>query len=487
VSSAIDLPRAGALARASDGRLTSLVRQGNREAFTTLYERHRALVDAVARASSRERAEDISQEAWTSAYRALSGPGKPIEHAAPWLAAIARNVARDRARRDKRQPEVVNDEIVAAAPAPGGVESALEGKHNIGRLLGAFDELPEEQQLILNLREFGGLTYKQIAEQLGKPESTIEAALFRARRKMVKEYAELISGRRCRIAQSQLLTGAQLSHGERRRLTRHLGRCASCERVARLEGADHLIPAPRMARIAGTIPVPAAVARLFASGADAVGPLAGKAAAAAVVVVAGAGVLALEQDGGTDRVGPGSDAADAAATAGASGQQVALSAAPHVVRLHRVSTLTKRKATGGSTTTASVRPTTTAGASTPVAGAAPRPPATTKADPPRKVSSDPVERAPQQPAAQGPVVQQPASAAPVAGPVAPAPAAPAPQPAAPATQPVQQAPTPATPARQQATNQGGSTPTPRVQAPASQGPSVTQTPTCLVADCSIGP
>ena len=287
MSSAVDLPRSGALGRASDAQLTRLIRRGNQEAFAELYERHNALVMAVARASSRERAEDIAQEAWTSAYRALSGPGKSIEHAAPWLATIARNVARDRARRDMRLPEVTNDDIVAAAPAVGGVESALEGKHNLGRLLGAFDELSEEQRVILSLREFGGLTYKQIAEQLGKPESTIEAALFRARRKMAKEYAELDSGRRCRIVQSQLLTGRQLSHVERLRISRHLGRCVTCERVARLEGADDLIPTPRLARIAGVIPVPGFLARLLAGGADAVSPLAGKAAVAAVTIVVG--------------------------------------------------------------------------------------------------------------------------------------------------------------------------------------------------------
>jgi RNA polymerase sigma factor (sigma-70 family) len=425
-------------------------------------------VDVVARASSRERAEDIAQEAWTSAYRALSAPGKPIDHVGPWLATIARNVARDRARRDMRQPEVANDEIVAAAPAPGGVESALEGKHNIGRLLGAFDELSEEQRLILNLREFGGLTYKQIAEQLDKPESTIETALFRARRKMVKEYAELDSGRRCRIAQTQLLTGRQLSHGERRRLTRHLGRCASCERVARLEGAGHLIPAPRLARIAGTLPMPAVIARLLAGGADAVGPLGGKAAVAAVAVVAGAGALAFtEHDDAPSRAG--TPAAEAAAPAGTS-QQAVLAAAPNVVRPHRVTVVRK---TGGSTPAVSVGPQ----AAIPVA-AAPSAPATTRPDRPRSVSRDPTVRRQQ---AAAPQASTPAPAPPTPG-AAPEVAAPAAPVAAPVAQgvgavsapsPVAQPVAPVTPPAQQPVSTGG--------------PSVTQRATCLVAACRIGP
>jgi RNA polymerase sigma factor (sigma-70 family) len=473
VSSAVDHPRVGALGRASDAQLTSLVRLGNQEAFAALYERHQALVNVVARASSRERAEDIAQEAWTSAYRALSEPGKPIDHVGPWLATITRNVARDRHRRDMRQPEIANDDIVAAAPAPGGVESALEGKHNLGRLLGAFDELSDEQRVILNLREFGGLTYKQIAEQLGKPESTIEAALFRARRKMAKEYAELNSGRRCRIAQTQLLTARQLSHGERRRLTRHLGRCSSCERVARLEGAEHLIPAPRLARIAGTFPVPAVVARLVASGADAVGPLVGKAAVAAVAVVAaGGGLMLAEHDGGGPATRPAGSGSVVAA-AGTTPPPAVLSAAPNVVRPHRVAPVAKR-------TPAGVRPTTTAGAAIPAAAdATPSAPAATQPAPTRRVSSTPVRRAPQSTAprqtAQAPAQPTTGAAPQVTGAVGstPAPVAqPVQQPTAPAPQPVQQP---------------VSTPPPTVSAPTTgQGPRVTQTATCLVASCSIG-
>ena len=474
MSSAIDPARAGALGRASDEQLTSLVRRGNQDAFRALYERHKSIVHAVARAASRERAEDIAQETWTSAYRALSGPGKSIEHAGPWLATIARNIARDRYRRDMRQPEVADDDIVAAAPAAGGVESALEGKHNIGRLLGAFDELPEDQRLIFNLREFGGLTYKEIAEQLGKPESTVEAALFRARRKLAKEYAELDSGRRCRIVQSQLLTGRELSHVERRRLTRHLGRCASCERVARFEGAEHLIPAPRLARIAGIVPVPPALARLLASGGEsAVRPLVGKAAIAAVAALAGVGALVVSERGGET---PG-EAGPAAAAQTPPTAQMAMAAAPNVVRPYRVKAVAKRKRAAP----AVLVPSSTTAASGPVATRTPSAPTTKRTARSRTVVSTPISTqqpasAPQTPA-QTPAPQTtaaPPAATPVATPVTQATVAPA-------SQPTQTTPQPAATPTQSARPQSP----PR--APASGGPSVTQTPTCLVADCTIQP
>lgn len=475
MSSAVDLPRAGALGRASDAQLTDLIRRGNQEAFAELYERHNALVMAVARASSRERAEDIAQEAWTSAYRALSGPGKSIEHAAPWLATIARNVARDRARRDMRLPEITNDDIVAAAPAVGGVESALEGKQNLGRLLGAFDELSEEQRVILSLREFGGLTYKQIAEQLGKPESTIETALFRARRKMAKEYAELDSGRRCRIVQSQLLTGRQLSHVERHRISRHLGRCVTCERVARLEGADDLIPAPRLARIAGVIPVPGVIARLLAGGADAVSPLAGKAAVAAVTIVVGTGALVVTQ--GRDREETPSGSAGSATTAAAatrgSAAPISLAAAPNIVLTHRVAA--KRTSGGGGSA-----PSTSLG--TPVASAAPVAPATANAAPRRSTPVRNVRRTTTRgtPAPVAAPVQQQAPAAATPAPAAQAPAAAAPAPAV-------AAPTPAAAAPAAANTGTPVAPTPAPAPARTGGPSVTQTPVCLDASCRISP
>ncbi len=475
MSSAVDLPRAGALGRASDAQLTGLIRRGNQEAFAELYERHNPLVMAVARASSRERAEDIAQEAWTSAYRALSGPGKSIEHAAPWLATIARNVARDRARRDMRLPEITNDDIVAAAPAVGGVESALEGKHNLGRLLGAFDELSEEQRVILSLREFGGLTYKQIAEQLGKPESTIEAALFRARRKMAKEYAELDSGRRCRIVQSQLLTGRQLSHVERHRISRHLGRCVTCERVARLEGADDLIPAPRLARIAGVIPVPGVIARLLAGGADAVSPLAGKAAVAAVTIVVGTGALVVTQGRDSEESASGSagSATTAAAATGGSAAPISLAAAPNIVLTHRVAA--KRTSGGGGSA-----PSTSL--ATPVASAAPVTPATANAAPRRSAPVRNVRRTTSRetPAPVAAPVQQQAPAAATPAPAAQAPAASAPAPAV-------AAPTPAAAAPAAANTGTPVAPTPAPAPARSGGPSVTQTPVCLDASCRISP
>ena len=463
MSSAVDLPRSGALGRASDAQLTSLIRRGNQEAFAELYERHNSLVMAVARASSRERAEDIAQEAWTSAYRALSGPGKSIEHAAPWLATIARNVARDRARRDMRLPEVTNDDIVAAAPAVGGVESALEGKHNLGRLLGAFDELSEEQRVILSLREFGGLTYKQIAEQLGKPESTIEAALFRARRKMAKEYAELDSGRRCRIVQSQLLTGRQLSHVERLRISRHLGRCVTCERVARLEGADDLIPTPRLARIAGVIPVPGFLARLLAGGADAVSPLAGKAAVAAVTIVVGTGALVVTQGRDNEESASGSagSGTTAAAATGSSSAPIGLSAAPNIVLTHRVAPAAKHTSGGGGSALA---------------------PATANA-PQRSARSSPVRRVQRTTTRQAPAA--PVQQAPAA--VAPTPAAQAPAAAAPAPAPAAATPAPAAPAPAAASTGTPATPAPAPAPARTGGPSVTQTPVCLDASCRISP
>jgi hypothetical protein len=199
-----------------------------------------------------------------------------------------------------------------------------------------------------------------------------------------------------------------------------------------------------------------------------VGPLGGRAAVAAVAVVAGAGALAFTgHDDPPSRAG--TPAAEAAAPAGTS-QQAVLAAAPNVVRPHRVTVVRK---TGGSTPAVSVGPQ----AAIPVA-AAPSAPATTRPDRPRSVSRDPTVRRQQ---AAAPQASTPAPAPPTPG-AAPEVAAPAAPVAAPVAQgvgavsapsPVAQPVAPVTPPAQQPVSTGG--------------PSVAQTATCLVAACRIGP
>jgi RNA polymerase sigma factor (sigma-70 family) len=511
LSIAVDPPRAGTLGTATDQQLTELVRCGHEDAFTALYVRHSDLLTKVAMAAARDRcrAEDITQDAWASAYRALSRPGAPIDNVTAWLTTITRNAARDRFRREGTLVEVLDgDRVTAALPAPGGVEDALRAKQNIGRLMGAMDELNDTERDVLRLRELGGLTYRQIAEQTGKSEATIETALFRARRKAAAEYGELASGARCLAVQAQLLDVDLLTRAQRRRITRHLGRCMACERIARFHGAEELVPEPRLARIAGAMPLPGLIVRAMSStGAD-LSPFVGKAAVAAAVTIGGATLVAGGQPATSDadaQAEMGGSKTTSAAAVAVPRRPVVLPSAPTAVRqvkAHRVAAVSERRAAQGHAPTVSVRPTTATPApapATPVAAPAPTPTTEQRAPEPEHTTSTAAPTsAPEQASALQDDVQPAADAVQeTAGAVEGAvqqtttavqqTTAPVTQAVAPVTQAVTQAAKPPVQAVQNTVNTAvQSTTTTAQHAASSTGPTVKQTVQCLTSACHIG-
>jgi len=113
------------------------------------------------------------------------------------------------------------------------------------------------------MREFEGLSYEEIGNRLGMTRQMVESGLFRARRKLTGEYAELASGRRCEQVQSAIDAGParslrSLGIRERRRLHRHLAHCQPCRHMARLAGVDQALIQPRSVtkKIAALLPFP---------------------------------------------------------------------------------------------------------------------------------------------------------------------------------------------------------------------------------------
>ncbi|HEY4594438.1 MAG TPA: sigma-70 family RNA polymerase sigma factor, partial [Thermoanaerobaculia bacterium] len=76
-----------------DGRLVSLVRDGYESAFEEIFRRYGAALRSYAASIvTPQRAEDVTQEAFTKAYLALKGTDKEIQ-LRPWLYRIVRNTA----------------------------------------------------------------------------------------------------------------------------------------------------------------------------------------------------------------------------------------------------------------------------------------------------------------------------------------------------------------------------------------------------------
>jgi RNA polymerase sigma-70 factor (ECF subfamily) len=147
-----------------------------------LYERYARQLHAFCRARlpSPEEAEDAVQHTFLNAYRSLRGGTVPRAEAA-WMYAIAANVCRERSRSAWRRSriEVVSDDgLVGDRAAPEHSHEELTG------LAEALGELTENQRRAILLREWQGLSYREIATELALTEGAVETLLFRARRSL---------------------------------------------------------------------------------------------------------------------------------------------------------------------------------------------------------------------------------------------------------------------------------------------------------------
>jgi RNA polymerase sigma-70 factor, ECF subfamily len=148
-------------------------------ALAELYERHadRVFGFCLKWLRSREEAEDAVQTTFFYAWRGL-GRGVVPELESAWLLAIARNVCRSRTRAARRRAgEIAEDPSVLEA----AVEAPVRGDELSG-LPEALASLTEQQRRAILLREWQGLSYREIADELGLSQSAVETLLFRARR-----------------------------------------------------------------------------------------------------------------------------------------------------------------------------------------------------------------------------------------------------------------------------------------------------------------
>jgi RNA polymerase sigma factor (sigma-70 family) len=251
----------------TDRELVAAVRAGDDAAFEELYRRYRERIVAYVRRMVRDeaRAEDLTQDAFISALRSLRATDSEIVFK-PWIYEIARNATIDHWRRSNRAEEVSvdNEELLRPSDRARLVgslapDTAVIDKERLSHLSGAFDELSDVHSRILVMRELEGLSYREIGERLQLSRSSVESALFRARRRLEVEYAEVSAGRRClamRNVAARLSEGVSVGRDEHR-LARHAYRCHSCRRLALEMGVQPVGPLDRLReKVAALLPFP---------------------------------------------------------------------------------------------------------------------------------------------------------------------------------------------------------------------------------------
>jgi RNA polymerase sigma factor (sigma-70 family) len=153
------------------------------DAAQRLFERHSGAIYAYCRnrLGRREEAEDAVQSTFLNAFGALRRGVVP-EFEAAWLYKIAENVCRGRHRSAGRRLEVVQDPTVIEEAVPAA-ESRRDELVGLDEALG---RMAPRQRRALLLREWQGLSYREIAQELRLTPGAVETLLFRARRSLAR-------------------------------------------------------------------------------------------------------------------------------------------------------------------------------------------------------------------------------------------------------------------------------------------------------------
>lgn len=132
-------------------------------------------------------AEDITQEAFVRAYRALrSYPDERVRElrTREWVWTIALNLCRNQARRRARHPEAAA--VEAADPRPGPEQQAIAAGQRAD-LAQYLTGLPRPMREAVVLRHVVGLHYAEIAEVQARPVGTVKSDVHRALLRLRRE------------------------------------------------------------------------------------------------------------------------------------------------------------------------------------------------------------------------------------------------------------------------------------------------------------
>jgi RNA polymerase sigma-70 factor (ECF subfamily) len=188
--------------READQALVERVQAGDKQAFGLLVAKYqRKLLRLVSRlVRDPAEAEDVTQEAFIKAYRAL--PNFRGESAFyTWLYRIGVNTAKNwlvaNRRRTPTSSEVSSEDaeqydegdLLRDVDTP---ERMLMSKQIADAVNAAMERLPEDLKTAITLREIDGLAYEEIAQVMDCPIGTVRSRIFRARDSIARELRPLL-------------------------------------------------------------------------------------------------------------------------------------------------------------------------------------------------------------------------------------------------------------------------------------------------------
>ena len=187
----------------SDLALVQRVQRGDTAAFDVLVLRyqHKVLKLIMRYIRDAAEAEDVAQEAFMKAYRALPAfRGDSAFYT--WLYRIAINTAKNSLVSSKRRPLTYDLDLqdpeqydlqarLLESETPEGLLLTEEIRRTVDA---AMEALPEDLRTAIMLRELDGLSYEEIAATMDCPVGTVRSRIFRAREAIDKRLRPIFAG-----------------------------------------------------------------------------------------------------------------------------------------------------------------------------------------------------------------------------------------------------------------------------------------------------
>jgi len=191
-------------AEESDLVLVKRVQRGDKSAFDLLVRKyqHKVVKLVLRYVRNPAEAEDIAQEAFIKAYRALPQfRGDSAFYT--WMYRIAINTAKNSLASRDRSPIAYDLDLTDPEEShsvqtklqdPDTPEGMALTEEIRGIVNSAIEGLPEELKTAIVLRELDGLSYEEIAAAMECPVGTVRSRIFRAREAIDKRLREVFEG-----------------------------------------------------------------------------------------------------------------------------------------------------------------------------------------------------------------------------------------------------------------------------------------------------
>ncbi len=187
-----------------DSRLILKFIDGDVHAFNVLVNRwqNRIFNFVFKVLGKREDAKDITQKTFIKVYKNLRKL-KDSKKFSAWIHQIAMNLCRDEMRKNKRSPTISIHEKIRTSSGEDmelqdflsdGSNEMLDDLHQgevVEIIRRGLNMIPEEQRIVIILKEYQGLKFREISEILQEPLNTIKSRMYYGLNALRKALAEL--------------------------------------------------------------------------------------------------------------------------------------------------------------------------------------------------------------------------------------------------------------------------------------------------------